>query len=419
MSVRRVFRDYVVLLAAPKLTMGMLKDMLTPLGFGQVEVTNDDQQALSLIKRIKPGLVVATMSLSVFTGPQILTAIRSDHETQDIPFVIIGVKEDLKPGGIGENISKAGRAAFVGLPVNQEQFTQIVLDLLDPLIDRNKEEAYGLFDRARDLTGAADHEGACQLYEQGLALYQDNLEAWLGYAGAAMETKKYSEAEKAYFRVLGVNQYSFLAYLGLAAMYEQQQEYQLAVGILRQALGIAQRLKVSATAQSRFNFFIGEMELRLKHLGEAEAAFFTAIAQNPNDAQLLSDIGDAYADKDYFAESEQYYEEALEIDPGLAHVFNKLGIAFRRQAKYDRALDLYEKARLHHPHDEHLFFNMARAYIDQNQPTKAVSVLEQALAMAPGFREAKALLAKIKSGVTVVELEDETLEPGRTIISLD
>ncbi|MBF0528739.1 MAG: tetratricopeptide repeat protein [Deltaproteobacteria bacterium] len=418
---RRIFREYTVLLTAPKLTQGIYRDMLAPFGFGQVEATHEDQQALNLIKKLKPKLVMAAMSISVFTGPQLLTAARADAETRDIPFAIMGVKEDLKPGGLGEIVLKAGKATFVALPVTPEQFEQIILELLDPLIDQDKEKAYMYFDQGQELLKNGDHAGACELFTKSLDLSRKNLETWLAYATAATEAGRLKEAETAYFQALSLNQYSFVAYLGLAGMYERQKEYQLSVGILRQALSIAQRLKVSAKSQSRFNFFIGEMELRLKHLGEAELAFSRAMAQSPDDAQLLSDIGDAYSAKEYFAESEQYYEGALELDPNLAHVFNKLGMAYRRQGKFDKAMELYQKARLHHPEDEHLLFNIARVLVEQGMPAKAVIVLEEALKMAPEFREAKVLLTKIQSSLTSIELDKgkEEAPSNRIVIALD
>ncbi|MEW6265506.1 MAG: tetratricopeptide repeat protein [Thermodesulfobacteriota bacterium] len=407
---RLVFRDYVILLAAPRLTQSVYKEMLKTLNFGRIESTHEDQQVISLMKKLKPQLVAATMSLSVFSGPQLLSAARSDPETENVPFLIIGVKEDLKPGGMADQVNKAKLARFAGLPLEQEHFQRIVLELLDPLIDPRQEQAYALFDLAKEMAAAGDAAGAIEAYRRGLESYDANLDSWLGLATVHTDLEQYDEAEKDYFQALAINQYSFLAYLGLAELYERRQDYELTIGILKQALSIAQRLKVSSKSVARINFFIGEFELRLKRLTSAEKAFDQAIEKAPDDAVLRSDIGDAYANKGYYPESEKHYLAALEIDPNLAHVFNRLGIAYRKQAKYQKALQLYDKARLHHPRDEHLLFNIARAHYEDIHHSKAMSFLEEALTLAPAFRQAKSMIARLKADFKKTELDlwDET-----------
>jgi tetratricopeptide (TPR) repeat protein len=408
-----VFRDYVVLLAAPRLTQAIYMDMLTPLGFKNIQTTHVDQQAISLMKKLKPQLMVATMSLSVYTGPQLLSVARQDPETARIPFVIIGMKEDEK-GGLGEHVEKDKLARFIGLPADVQQVTRTILDLLAPLVDPVMEEAYSLTDEALERYKNGDLKTAAELYRKSLDLYEENADTWLKLAAILSDLGEYDEAEVAYLQALGQNQYSFVAYLGLAELYERREDYELTVGILRQALGLAQRLKVSAKSVARINFFIGEFELRLKRLAGAEKSFSQAIEGDPQSAALREDIGDAYADKGYFAESEQHYEAAIKLDPGLAHVFNKLGIAYRRQKKYQKALELYDKARIHHPHDEHLLFNIARAHMEDVRHGKAMEFLMEALEIAPDFREARCLVANLRSQLKKTELDvwkEEPLEP--------
>jgi tetratricopeptide (TPR) repeat protein len=394
---RRVFRDYVVLLAAPKLTQHIYQEMLDLLKFGRVETTHDDKQALTLIKRLRPDLVVSTMSLGVFTGPQLLSAARDDPVTHEVPFVIIGVKEDAKPGGIAEQIDGMHLAKFVGLPVEEEQMAQLVLDLIDPLIDPDQEKAYGLMDEADAKAEAGLTDEAIDLYQQAVRLHGKH-PGMLNKLGMLLTgRKKYDQAEEAFFKALAVNNYSFMAYIGLADLYERRQDFDQTIGVLKQALGLAKVLKVSDRSVSRLKFFIGEFELRLKRLTEAEEAFQDAVETAPQDAELRLDIGDAYMDKGYYQESEKHYEAALAIDPNLAHVFNRLGIAYRRQGKYDKALDLYDRAQLHHPKDEHLMFNIARAHFESEAGDRAMDTLEQALRISPKFKEAKSLMAKVRA----------------------
>lgn len=394
---RRVFRDYVVLLAAPKLTQHIYQEMLALLKFGRVETTHDDKHALSLIRKLRPHLVVSTMSLGVFTGPQLLSAIRNDPVTHEVPFVIIGVKEDAKPGGLAEQIDGMHLAKFIGLPITEDQMAQMVLDLIDPLIDPNQEKAYGLMDEADAKANMGQNNEAIELYQQAVRLY-DKHHGMLNKLGMLLtEQGRLESAEEMFFKALAINNYSFMAFIGLADLYERRQDFDQTIGVLRQALGLAKMLKVSDRSVSRLKFFIGEFELRLKRLTEAEAAFQDAVAMSPRDAELRLDIGDAYMEKGYYQESEQHYEAALNIDPNLAHVFNRLGIAYRRQGKYDKALDLYDRAQIHHPKDEHLMFNIARAHFESEAGDRALDTLEQALRISPKFKEAKSLMAKVRA----------------------
>ena len=414
---RKVFRDFTVLLVSNRLTMGMYADLLAPLGFGRIETTHDSQKALSFIKKLKPNLVVASGGLAVFSGAQLLSAARKEKHSRNIPFLILGDKEDLKPGGLADNVEKTDLAKFAALPLDREQFVQATIDLMDPLIDPKQEQAYGCFDRGIDYSQLGEFRQAAEEFRKGLDLYPEHLDAWLRLGAAECELKNYEDAESAYFKALRINNFCLPAYIGLADIYERSEEYEQTVGVLRQALGVAKMAKVSSKSVSKINFFIGEFELRLERLTGARESFEQAIVNDQENANLRSDIGDAYSSKGYYAESEEYYQAALAIDPNLAHVFNKLGIAYRRQGKFEKALQLYENARLHHPDDEHLLFNIARAHLEAARPQEAQVLLEEALLMSPEFREAKFLISRLGTDELKTVASDPPLTKKR--IELD
>ena len=143
--------------------------------------------------------------------------------------------------------------------------------------------------------------------------------------------------------------------------------------------------------------------MRLKRLTGAEESFDKAVSEDPEDAGLQTDIGDAYAEKGYYSESEKFYQAALEIDPNLAHVYNRLGIAYRKQNKYDKALLLYNRAQQYHPEDEHLMFNMARAHYEAEHQTDAIQKLEEALTISPNFKAAKNLITQLRTVMSDIE----------------
>lgn len=374
---------------------------------GRVEPFRDDAPALDQIRKLKPELVVASQSPTPLPGCQLLAAAREDEATARIPFVIIAAPPGPELDTPADPGAKDDLTARVSASVETEEFARTLIALLDPLIDPKQEESFRLIQEADALAESGDLPGASEKYQKALNLHARHLDAWLSLARVLGELEQFEEAETAHLMALETDRFSLKAYFALAEYYENREEYDQAIGVLRQALGIAELIKASGRSLSRLNFFIGEFELRLKRLEAAEKSFDKAIELAPDDVKLRTDIGDAYADKGYFEESEKHFQAALDVDPNLAHVFNKLGIAYRRQKKHKKALDLYNSARRHHPDDENLMFNMARAYLAAGDTGNAVKMIEKALGIAPEFKEAKLLLAKLRRGPKKPELDQE------------
>ena len=393
---RRVFSIYTVLLTEDPSAPDQMKGILENMGFGRIEVWQKGLPNLEQVNKLKPNLVVVPQIPGLLNGMELLATVRSGGAGPKVPFVIVQGEagQDTAPDQ-AYRLGDFPPAALVEAPVTVQNLTQAVITLLDPLIDPKQEEALALISEADALGEAGDQAGAAEKYEQALNLYDHHLEAWLKLAKILANLERFEEAEMSYLAALEVDKYSLRAYFSLAEYYENRGDFEQAIGILKQSLGIAEMLKSSGKSLAKLNFFIGEFELRLKRLSAAEDSFSKAIELAPDDAKLRTDIGDAYAEKGFYAESERHYRAALEVDPNLAHVFNKLGMAYRRQKKHKKALDLYNNARRHHPDDENLIFNMARTHLEANEQAQAVKMLEKALVMAPDFKEAKALLAKL------------------------
>lgn len=406
---RRVFKEFKVLVAADQANSSGYEELLKPLGFGRVECVDDERQVVGLIKKMNPDLVMVAPEFSISPGPSWIEAARAFEAVAKTPFLLLANQEH-GPSEVEARVAEGPLAKIVSSGLEKDEFCRAVVEFLEPLIDPDKEKAYELADEARRKAEAGDQTEAEKIYCQALELYDHHLDSWLGLAGLLTQQDRLDEAENAFLKALEVNSYSFEAYFELADLYERHQNFEQAIGILLQALALAERIKGANKSVSKINFFIGEFELRLKRLTDAEKSFDQAIEANPEDPELRSAIGDAYAEKGYHAESEKHYQAALEMDPDLAHVLNKLGMAYRRQKKYDKALALYDNARGHHPDDEHLLFNMARTHFEAGRQSEAERLLEEALIMSPEFNEAKLLLGKLRSSREKVELDAPTEE---------
>lgn len=407
METLKIFRDYTVLIVAGGMNIDRYKDMIKPLLFGRIEATDQDNQAPAQIKKLNPKLVMVSRNLKVFSGIQLLTGIRREEGFSETAFLIVGQKEDLAKGGLAEKAAAMGHARLIDEPLSEEKVHEAVMALMEGLIDQDREKAYGVKDQAREAAGNENFEDAAKLYRESLDLYDQDVDCWLGLGRALFQSEQYDDVEAAFFKALELNGSSLKAFLGLAELYEAQDEPDLAVDVLNQALAIAQQMKTSGQNKARVQMYIGDFELRLKKLTEAEEAFNAAIQNDPENAELRAEIGDAYADKGYYEESEKHYEDALAMDQDLAHTFNRLGIAYRKQGKYERALELYNKARIRHPEDEHLMFNMARTHYEMEDWEPALGLLETVIAMQPDLKPAKVLAHRCKSAMSGIELDIE------------
>lgn len=90
----------------------LLKTRLTKEGFETVRAA-DGEQALTMLKEEKPGLVLLDLILPKKSGFEVLAAVRADPETKSLPVIIIsnlGQDDDIRRGkelGVLDYIVKA------------------------------------------------------------------------------------------------------------------------------------------------------------------------------------------------------------------------------------------------------------------------------------------------------------------------
>ena len=402
----RVYRDFKALVVAPSFYLTKIQDQLEEIGFGRVQVTEDDKQAPKIIKGTVPDLVVASKSLKVFSGLQLLAASRSEETTSLVPFIILGVKDDLKDSSLLKRLHAQDPAELLIEPIITKQMAEAVDKLLASTIDQDKEAAYEFTDRAEELVNAGEFEQAAQAYQQAVEIYDNLPSAWLELAKCRARIGQVAQAEASYYKTLEIDNFAIQAYFGLAELYEGSEQNEKAVDILHEALDLANMMKASGRGRARINYYIGEFQLRLKRLTEADEAFAEAIENDPDNAELRTQIGDSYAEHGHWEKSEEHYQAALDMDPDLAHVFNRLAMAYRRQGKFGEAMDLYRKAQLRHPEDENLLFNMARTCYEAGQPDEAKELLAEALEIHPEFTMARRFLDLIEQRESSIELDD-------------
>ena len=57
-----------------------------------VESASNGEEALPIVKRIHPDIIITDMQMPKMSGPEFITALKADHETDAIPIVIVAGK---------------------------------------------------------------------------------------------------------------------------------------------------------------------------------------------------------------------------------------------------------------------------------------------------------------------------------------
>ena len=68
------------------------------------------------------------------------------------------------------------------------------------------------------------------------------------------------------------------------------------------------------------------------------------LQSNPNDVDLLVQLGNTYFDSSMYTESIEAYEKALAFNPGNPNVLTDLGVMYRRNGQPDEAIKRFREA---------------------------------------------------------------------------
>lgn len=381
-------RMSLLLVDSTTMALDALERYLEPLGFHRVWTAKAAEEALAVIREKPIDLVITHWKLQPISGMQLLEMIRRDAKLKDTTVLVMA---DPKDKVISEKARELGATGLIKLPVDPTKLAADVEAALEPFVDAGEEEFLAQMDTARSAMRMGDMDAAEAAYRAALAV-KVNEEAQVGLGKVLRQKGDWKGAEDAFVGALKANPLSLRAFLGLASVYQSSGRLEDALRVLAAAVGAAKRMKEEGSVQAVLFFYMGEIELQLKHLKEALGLFDQAVSAAGADPGIPAKVGDALMGAGFLEESEQYYQRALELDPELAHVYNRLGIAYRRQQKFDMALTLYDKALHFHPKDEHLLYNKARCYWDMDQYKRAAEILAKALELNPDFKDAQLLM---------------------------
>ena len=386
------YREMSVLLVgfAPSI-LNELGSALDELKFQRELAAPSGEKALETLKGKPVDVVICHWDMDPDKGLELVETMRQDPDLKELPVLVTVERRDKK---IEQQAGTKGVTGFINLPLEAQAVRQTVEQVLAPFIDEEREEYLKQVEIARQAERDEDFDKAEAAYRAALAVRADeNTRLDLGHI--LRQKGDLPGAEQEFELALTKNPRSLRAFLGLALVYQSMNRPEDALKILAGVVTAAKKMKEAGALTASIYFYMGEIELQLKHIKESLGLFEKAAETLPGDTEIRTRIGDTLSEAGFLAESEKFYQRALELDPELAHVYNRLGIAYRRQEKFKLALNLYGKALAFHPQDEHLHYNMARCYWEMGDFHKASEELLTALKINSGFTEAQQLFKSV------------------------
>jgi Tfp pilus assembly protein PilF len=148
------------------------------------------------------------------------------------------------------------------------------------------------------------------------------------------------------------------------------------------------RPPTSAQTASRNYFVHGTQLLERKRHAEAEPYFREALRLNPDDGDVLNNLGTAVWEQGRGSEAMAYYLRAHQLKPNDHGILNNLGIVLWEQGRPDRAINFYRKALELEPHVFDTQMNLGVSLSDMGQFDDALQCLHAALALRPDSADA-------------------------------
>jgi Flp pilus assembly protein TadD len=150
----------------------------------------------------------------------------------------------------------------------------------------------------------------------------------------------------------------------------------------------AQRAPNPAHSAAKEYYSQGTHLLGQKRVAEAEFCLREALRLNPDDADVLNNLGTAVWEQGRAPEAMAYYLRAHQFKPNDFGILNNLGIALWDQGRADRAVTFYRRALELEPASIDTQMNLGVALSDLGQFDEALIWLRSALSQRPDSADA-------------------------------
>lgn len=163
-------------------------------------------------------------------------------------------------------------------------------------------------------------------------------------------------------------------------------------GRLDEAERIYLELLSSGSDDARVLHQYGLVELARSRYAEAIALIGRAIERRDDDANMHSNLGEAYRRTGDLAGAFRHFKRALELEPTLPVAHLNLGVLMRAQGMMREAEHFLLQAIMLFPDLPKAHMELGRLYIDEDRNREAVECMRSVVALSPGQADAYYLL---------------------------
>jgi len=123
------FKELMILLVEPSSAQSkIIVKQFQELGINKFDLTNTGAQALQILERSRPDLMISAMYLPDMTGADLVRTIREDLDNKDLVFMLISTETNFYQL---EPIRQAGATAILPKPFTSTELKRAMLTTLD------------------------------------------------------------------------------------------------------------------------------------------------------------------------------------------------------------------------------------------------------------------------------------------------
>ena len=210
---------------------------------------------------------------------------------------------------------------------------------------------------------------------------------------ARIQILYWQNTETLFQHALAVTQNNIVACNKLASFYSRQ-------GRMTEAMDYYVRALQINPDDSDVLYDLGNAFAQRGDWDNAISSYRHALQVTPNQADILNNLGFALAAKKQFADAVVCFEAALKLDPDSADAHNNLATVLFIQKNFDEAVRHFREALRITPGNPQIYSNLGDALVKQGQTTEAARCYQEALRLKPGDPQIRAKLQALGAQIS-------------------
>ena len=222
------------------------------------------------------------------------------------------------------------------------------------------------------LLGNQQIEAAIPYLEKAAIISGFEIPAYNSLYDAFQNSHQEKQAVKYFSQLREKNPNQPIAHYILGKANTKKGHYQQAIVNFSEALRLHPNYLDTAIHRQKIFHRIKQIEHAIELLENKRRA-------EPQDHQLLYQLGELYNQKEEIHKAKQYYLKSLEIQRDYVPALNKLGFLYASIGRYEQAIGIYSRLSEILPSHNSIDYNIACMYSKLNKKKKAIEWLQSAL----------------------------------------